>query len=131
MEKNYTIEEETIPRPKKSYAVQDDQEIRGVGFSNQTSEEQQLIAEVNKYSPKSPITCLILSIIHCHYFYVGRIGRGILCLCTANFLYIGWIIDFILILSGKFKDKNKKYVSPKRRAAEMALQSYYADAARR
>lgn len=129
MAKNYTIEEEPMQQSTKSYSVETDQEIREAGFSNKTAEEKKLIEERDKYSTKSPIVCLILSIIHCHYFYVGRIGRGILCLCTANFLYIGWIIDCIIIMSGKFKDKNKKYVSPKRRTAELALEMYYAEAA--
>ncbi|MBQ8954642.1 MAG: TM2 domain-containing protein [Clostridia bacterium] len=130
MAKNYSVDDQKIPQQTKSYSVQDDREIRGAGFSNKASEERRLIEERDKYSEKSPIVCLILSLIHCHYFYVGRIGRGLLCLFTANFLYIGWVIDLILILGGKFKDKNNKPLSPSRRAAEMALEQYYADKAR-
>ena len=39
-----------------------------------------------------------------HYFYVGRIGKGILYLCTVGFFYIGTISDLIKISTGSFTD---------------------------
>lgn len=48
--------------------------------------------------------CLFLGCFGAHYFYVGRIGRGIVALFTMNFFFIGSIIDIIHILTGKFKD---------------------------
>lgn len=83
--------------------------------------EAELVEESALYSTKSPVICLLLSLIHCHYFYAGRIGRGILCLLTANFLYIGFIIDFIIILCGKFKDSEGLYISPRGQAIHLAL----------
>ena len=110
----------------KNYQVQDDAAIRGAGFSNKTQEERKLIAEIEKYSEKSMVVCLILSIVHLHYFYLGRVGIGLLCLFTANFLYIGWIVDVIFMLSGRFKDKNGKIVNEGRRtAAQIRLNEYY------
>jgi TM2 domain-containing membrane protein YozV len=111
---------------ERSYVVQDDQAINKAGFSDKTREEQELIAERDKYSTKNSVACLLLSLIHCHYFYVGRVGRGLLCLCTANFLYIGFIIDFFMIGAGKFKDKQGRYVNTGRRVgAEIALDEFY------
>lgn len=51
------------------------------------------------------LLCIFLGGIGAHYFYVGRIGRGILCWITlGNFFGIGWIIDIIRIATGGFKD---------------------------
>jgi len=40
-----------------------------------------------------------------HRFYVGKIGTGILWLCTLGFLHIGTIVDIICIATGSFRDK--------------------------
>ncbi len=59
-------------------------------------------------SPKSRLAVLILwllvGVLGIHYFYVGRIGMGILWLITGGFFGIGLVIDLILILTGDFKD---------------------------
>lgn len=118
-------------RKPKDYRVSDDAGISNAGFSNIVGEEQRLIAEVEKYSEKTTFGAILLSVIHCHYFYVGRMGRGLLCLFTANFLYIGFLIDLFLIISGKFKDKNGKPVnSPSRTRAELELREFYKKQAR-
>jgi len=39
-------------------------------------------------------------------FYVGKIGTGLLKLVTGGGCLVWWIIDVILILSGKFTDSN-------------------------
>lgn len=114
----------------KSYQVEDDRAIDQAGFSNLTEQEKKLKAEIDRWSPKSNFACIILCLIHCHYFYVGRIGRGLLALCTCNFLFIGMIIDLIIIAAGKFKDKNGKYVNiANRLAAEKDLELFYRDIA--
>lgn len=50
------------------------------------------------------ILCIFFGYLGIHYFYVGRIGRGIVALCTLNFFMIGWIIDIISIAMGSFRD---------------------------
>ena len=39
-----------------------------------------------------------------HYFYVGRIGKGILYICTLGLFYIGTIIELVKISTGSFTD---------------------------
>ena len=66
-------------------------------------------------SPKSGIIalllCLFLAAFGAHYFYVGRKGMGILCICTLGFFGFVTIIGLIQIVTGKFKDKNGLIVS--------------------
>jgi TM2 domain-containing membrane protein YozV len=44
-------------------------------------------------------------------FYVGKIGTGILKLITAGGFGVWWLIDLIMILLGKFKDKDGNVIS--------------------
>ena len=39
--------------------------------------------------------CLLLGWLGAHKFYAGKIGMGILYLCTFGLLGIGWIIDSV------------------------------------
>ena len=51
------------------------------------------------------LCCLgFLGIGGIHYFYVGRIGKGILYLCTGGLLVFGTIADLIKISTGAFTD---------------------------
>jgi len=42
-----------------------------------------------------------------HYFYLGKIGKGILCLLTLNFFFIGAFID-LFTLGGQVDNINTK-----------------------
>jgi len=48
--------------------------------------------------------CLIGGLFGLHYFYVGRVMRGILAAFTLDFFVFGWILDMMQILLGNFKD---------------------------
>lgn len=50
------------------------------------------------------ILCIFLGVLGGHYFYVGKIGMGVLYLLTCGLFCIGWIIDIFKIASGNFAD---------------------------
>lgn len=70
-----------------------------------------MFGNASNVSPKSWLVtlllCLFLGIIGIHRFYVGKIGTGILMilLLMTGISAIWAIIDLILIILGKFKDK--------------------------
>ena len=41
-----------------------------------------------------------------HRFMTGKIGTGIIWLLTGGMCGIGWLVDFSMVLCGKFTDKN-------------------------
>lgn len=50
------------------------------------------------------LLCFFLGALGVHRFYVGKIGTGILQLITIGGLGIWTMIDFILVVTGNFKD---------------------------
>ncbi|MGN1235067.1 MAG: TM2 domain-containing protein [Christensenellaceae bacterium] len=66
-------------------------------------------------SPKSrtvdALLCFFLGILGVHRFYEGKIGTGILWLCTGGLAGVGVLVDFILILCGKGRDKDGLTIS--------------------
>ena len=65
-------------------------------------------------SPKSRaaalVLCWFLGIFGVHRFYVGKIGTGILMFLTLGGFGIWAFIDFIVILVGGFRDKDRRPV---------------------
>ena len=59
------------------------------------------------------LLCLFCGGIGVHRYYVGKIGTGILYTLTLSFLGIGCLIDLIKIISGKFTDKDGRYIQKK------------------
>lgn len=58
----------------------------------------------DKSKKKALVLCIFLGVIGAHYFYVGRIGRGLVAMFTLNFFFVGWIIDIVKIATGAFRD---------------------------
>ena len=52
------------------------------------------------------VLCILLGEFGFHYFYVGKIGAGILYLCTFGLFGFGWLVDIVRIAVGTFRDKN-------------------------
>ena len=70
---------------------------------------QNISNQVINVSKKNKITALILCVLFglfgVHRFYVGKVGTGLLYLFTGGLFLIGYIVDIILIITGKFTDK--------------------------
>jgi len=71
----------------------------------------------NDYSDGSPksraialLLCFGLGFLGVHRFYVGKTGSGILYLLTGGIFGIGWLVDYILILSDNFEDDIFRYL---------------------
>ena len=58
------------------------------------------------------LLCFFLGVLGIHRFYVGKIGTGILQLVTLGGLGIWVLIDFIMIVVGKFTDRNGLPIKP-------------------
>ena len=48
--------------------------------------------------------CIPLGVFGAHRFYVGKIGTGLLQLCTLGGMGLWWLYDLITISSGEFRD---------------------------
>jgi|TARA_B100000959_G_C14515239_1_gene433033 TM2 domain-containing membrane protein YozV len=54
------------------------------------------------------LLCFFLGGLGIHRFYVGKAGTGILMILTLGGLGIWVIIDFVMIITGGFKDSNAR-----------------------
>jgi TM2 domain-containing membrane protein YozV len=51
------------------------------------------------------LLCFFLGGLGAHRFYVGKVGTALLMILTLGGVGIWVLIDFIMILTGSFKDK--------------------------
>ena len=56
------------------------------------------------------LSCIFGGWCGVHYFYVGRIGMGILYFLTVGLFCFGWFCDIYRIASGKFKDSHGSHL---------------------
>ena len=63
------------------------------------------------------LTCLLLCIFlggfGAHRFYTGKIGTAILMIITGGGCGVWYIIDLIMIISGKFTDADGNFITEK------------------
>jgi restriction system protein len=57
------------------------------------------------------LLCLFLGFFGGHYFYVNKIGLGIVYIFTGGLFGFGWFIDIIRILSGSFPDEHGRPIT--------------------
>lgn len=55
--------------------------------------------------------CIPLGVFGAHRFYVGKIGTGLLQLCTLGGLGLWYLYDLITIASGEFRDVDGRRVT--------------------
>jgi len=69
------------------------------------------MAKSRKSKVVAALLCFFLGALGIHRFYVGKIGTGVIWLLTAGLAGIGVLVDFVMILVGKFTDKSGHYLS--------------------
>ncbi len=71
--------------------------------NNSNTDAQYGISRKSKWG--ALLLCVFLGYFGAHKFYVGKIGMGLLYLCTFGLFGFGWVIDMILIATGSFRDE--------------------------
>ncbi len=104
------IDKECVVCPKCGKQVEDlKSDEKNIVINNSSSASSSASASAYVRTPQyygklcnkwtSFFLCLFLGFLGAHKFYEGKVGMGILYLCTLGLFGIGWIIDIFRILS--------------------------------
>ena len=98
------IDEECVVCPKCGKQVEELKTDKNIIINNSASAAASAASNsTGGYVPKNKwvafFLCLFLGFFGGHKFYEGKIGMGILYLCTFGLFMIGWLIDLFQILN--------------------------------
>jgi TM2 domain-containing membrane protein YozV len=74
----------------------------GEGCSMETKSERSWLITL--------LLCFFFGVFGIHRFYVGKVGTGLIYLFTAGLAGFGYLFDLLVILLGRFKDKEGNVV---------------------
>ena len=80
--------------------------LNGEAVEDYVAPEVPAGAEPQKNWLTTLLLCIFLGGLGVHRYYVGKTGTGILYTLTAGLFGIGYLVDLIKIICGKFTDKN-------------------------
>ena len=87
--------------------------------SAETTMNDHALVKARTYEVRSPhnrivtiVLCWFFGVLGVHRFYVGKWMSGLLMLLTGGGFGIWWIVDFIMILLGRFTDAEGRILGP-------------------
>ena len=87
----------------------------GAGYGTQPAGAGAGVGYVPAVSPKSRLAalllCFFLGVFGAHRFYAGRYLMGVVYLFTFGALGIGWLVDMVLIILGRMRDRDGLAIS--------------------
>jgi TM2 domain-containing membrane protein YozV len=66
----------------------------------------QAVSATDKRILPAAILCFLFGVFGAHRFYIGKIGTAVAMLLTIGGLGVWALVDFVLIVTGSFKDTN-------------------------
>lgn len=87
-------------------------EVRGTERQERYERKKTPPKESSRNWVTALLLCLFLGEIGAHRFYASKVKSGVLYLCTFGICGIGWLVDLIMILCGKFTDCDGNVIKP-------------------